>query len=287
MATVPDHPLSYHFMHRGALFLHSPVKTTSWRLPSRDRAETRAASLPKEVVLVCWSAWAACIAFLTCAAHFCDSYVISHVITMDISPKPSASFHLLQRFGGLHWEHKAQLQSKVRILKSTFVYIWVTVGITSLQDTVQICRNLLPRSQYLRKSVLFPWLGEHQGDSRHSQTAITRMFVLSHHFFEADLIYLWPVYVGSSLYKLYFSGLPSDSSAPSKAKSGCSQLSPGATACFCLLPPAAMLLSELCNCVTAQSALKPYVTPVSLWRHSLEIINLVSSSSRYSLILLT
>lgn len=115
----------------------------------------------------------------------------------ETSPKPSGSFHLLQRLGGLQWGHKAQLQSKVCVLKSTF---WVTLGITPLQDTVQICRNLLPRSQYLRRNVPFPRLGEHQGDSHHSQTAITRMLVPSHRFFEADLIYLWPVYVSSFLY---------------------------------------------------------------------------------------
>lgn len=121
-------PPTFMSFHALCCLIHTfTCEDTLWCLPSRDRAETRTASLPKEVVLVCWSARAACVAFLTCAAHLCDTYVISHVITVDISPKPPAFLHLLQRLSGLHWEHKAQLQSKVCILKSTFVYIWVTV----------------------------------------------------------------------------------------------------------------------------------------------------------------
>lgn len=93
-----------------------------------------------------------------------------------------------------------------------------------------------------------PAPGKQEGDLHHSQPADTRMFVRLHHLFGADLIYLWPIYVHCSLHQRHISRLPSDSSAPSAATSGCPQLSPWAIAHCCLQPPS-------CDCCSLRGAL--------------------------------
>lgn len=97
----------------------------------------------------------------------------------ETSPKPSGSFHLLQRLGGLQWGHKAQLQSKVCVLKSTF---WVTVGITPLQDTADLPESAaqIPVSQ---KECTLPTTGWTSGrftpfpDSNHQDACTFSSFL--------------------------------------------------------------------------------------------------------------